>query len=39
LTNQLKEERKQRMELEMKLNEMSELLAELEKIDNREGLK
>lgn len=31
LTNQLKEERKQRMELEMKLKEMSELLAELEK--------
>ena len=39
LTNQLKEERKQRMELEMKLKEMSELLAELEKIHNREGLK
>ena len=37
LTNQLKEERKQRMELEMKLNEMSELLAELEKKHNREG--
>lgn len=38
LTNQLKEESKQRMELEMKLNEMSELLAELEKIHNKEGL-
>ena len=37
LTNQLKEERKQRMELEMKLKEMSELLAELEKKHNREG--
>ena len=38
LTNQLKEERKQRMELEMKLKEMSELLAELEKKHNGEGL-
>ena len=38
LTNQLKEERKQRMELEMKLKVMSELFAELEKKHNKEGL-